>query len=559
MSMEVLKIEGYDYLLGVAMLTGTKMYANWATMTLESKSLIVVPFNQLPSEKRGDSADKICAELDFIRKHIVEAPNQQLERDQKALELMRELGSDLMINAFACNFHIDGQPNTDTVEASFLGRRLYKRLSVTSMEDDLNDKPIIIMATEFSHKKYGDALKTFKRRIGLDEKDEEDLYALSNVSMSPWPTANAFVTEIIEAFSVIAEEEIKTCLVRVTDQPSRHSFVIHGHEALFFVYIASFNVESYRRQIIVKATPSSPNTLSKLQEEREKNPKAILTFHTGLAMLKELVSQKLWTGDIYRGLPKVHGKDVFLSKVSFDIETILVDRSLRRTELDKQYPGRMPFYLFGTQNEVHMDHVLLRGPNAHLSAGQVKLELDHELPDLSGKPLRLTLDQKFENMMVPFDVGHQPDFFKQSNTLKVSVHDDGSPTPIAKGTVTLPADAGKIFVDYTTPNLPAASEIFVSRDTPSASGAPDIDQVVSDIVELFAKQKITWDDNVVRTIPLKLKDAGRFDIWLGSCARIAARDSEREERVLSRFLGPEPSDTEKGIVERLGLSLGSAK
>jgi hypothetical protein len=86
-----------------------------------------------------------------------------------------------------------------------------------------------------------------------------------------------------------------------------HSFVIHGDTTLFFVYIASFNVESYRRQIIVKATPSDATTLSKLQEEKKNDPHSIFTFHAGLTTLKDLVGNKLWTGDIYKGLPKVYG------------------------------------------------------------------------------------------------------------------------------------------------------------------------------------------------------------------------------------------------------------
>ncbi|KAK1235938.1 hypothetical protein PQX77_000825 [Marasmius sp. AFHP31] len=566
MSLEVLKNEGYAHLLGVAMLTGTKMYANWATMTLDSDSLIVMPFNQLPSEtEEGSTPEKVRKERIRIRDKIARQPNAELEQDQETLHFMRTLGSDLMINAFACNFHIDGKPNKDTVEASFLSRRLYKRLSMTSMEDDINDKPIIIMATEFSQKKYGDGLKTFKRRLELDAEDGEDLYALSNVSMSPWPTANEFLTTIIEAFRDVAEEEIKTCLVRVTDQPSMHSFVIYGHETLFFVYIASFNVESYRRQVIVKATPSDSTTLFKLQEERKKNPNAIFTFHSGLTILKDLVKLKLWTGDIYKGLPKIYGKDVFLSNVTFDIETIVVDRSLRRTDLDKAYPGQMPFYVFGTQNEVHIDHVLLHGPNAHLSAGQVKLDLDQPLPELSQKPLYLTLDEQFEEMMQPFDAGHQPDFFKPGATLKVSVYDgDRPPTEssaaVARGTVTLPAEAGKLFVDYTVLNLPAASEIFISPRPSSTLSSkrfvPDIDTVTSEIVQMFAGQNITWDDNVARAIARKYTD---YEAWLGSKAQAASAGSETEGRILSRFMGPEAGVAAKGIVEKLGLTLGSAK
>jgi hypothetical protein len=100
------------------------MYANWATMTLDSKSLIVTPFNQLPSERGGASLEDVYNERIRIRDKIANQPNEDLEQDHETL-FMWDLGSDVMINAFGCNFHVDGKPNTDTVGASFLGRRLY--------------------------------------------------------------------------------------------------------------------------------------------------------------------------------------------------------------------------------------------------------------------------------------------------------------------------------------------------------------------------------------------------------------------------------------------------
>ncbi|KAE9392567.1 PLP-dependent transferase [Gymnopus androsaceus JB14] len=214
----------YADLLGVAMLTGVK--------------------------GRQLSAPSVSS----FRDTITNRPNYELENDPDAMALVHQLGSDLMINPFACNFHIkEGVINTDVVEASYLNRRLYQRLSITSMNDVLNDKPIVIMATEFSQERYGQALTTFKRRMGL--VGNEDLYALSNVSMSPWPTAGQFLKTIVSDFKTVAEEEIKNCLVRVVVKPSFHSFVIHGtRENVYLVYMGSFNVSNYKRQMVIEGT-----------------------------------------------------------------------------------------------------------------------------------------------------------------------------------------------------------------------------------------------------------------------------------------------------------------
>lgn len=95
---------------------------------------------------------------------------------------LKTLGSDTMINAFACNFKIDGALNTDVIEANFLNSRLYQRLSVQSTNDDLTDRPIIILRTEFEQEEYKGCLTRFKSRIGVSQGPEM-LVVLSNVSM----------------------------------------------------------------------------------------------------------------------------------------------------------------------------------------------------------------------------------------------------------------------------------------------------------------------------------------------------------------------------------------
>jgi hypothetical protein len=55
--------------------------------------------------------------------------------------------------------------------------------------------------------------------------------------------------------------------------------------------------------------------------------------------------------------------------------TVLKYRPLSSRYLDPTYPSNMPFYLYGTAQEMHIDHVLLRVPNAQLSAGEVTVEL----------------------------------------------------------------------------------------------------------------------------------------------------------------------------------------
>lgn len=77
--------------------------------------LIVRPLNMLPSESENKSPEEIEKERQFIRDHILNRDNVDLEKDKKAIELLQKLGGDLMINAFACNFEINGKLNEDIV------------------------------------------------------------------------------------------------------------------------------------------------------------------------------------------------------------------------------------------------------------------------------------------------------------------------------------------------------------------------------------------------------------------------------------------------------------
>ena len=180
------------------------MYSHWATMSLQSSTLTVTPFNMLPIEHRrhldGQTAmpEEIKKEQEEILSKIVKRRNDELEQDESAMALvrisitilqaflihvyqLRNLGSDTMVNAFACNFKIGNTVNKNVIEANFLNTRIYRRLSIQTVKDDLEDRPIIILRTELKQGDYLGALDKFKSRIGL--LGSENLVVLSNVSM----------------------------------------------------------------------------------------------------------------------------------------------------------------------------------------------------------------------------------------------------------------------------------------------------------------------------------------------------------------------------------------
>ena len=136
-------------------------------------------------------------------------------RVRSSEEQILNWGSDLMIKAFACNFYIDGKPNADVVEADYLNGRLYARLSIRKLEDNIHARPLILYSTRFQQKSYGPSLTRFRSRLRLDSIDDEDLVALCNTSMSPFPTANGLVANITDAFKKIAEKEVQVLFLHL--------------------------------------------------------------------------------------------------------------------------------------------------------------------------------------------------------------------------------------------------------------------------------------------------------------------------------------------------------
>jgi hypothetical protein len=182
------------------------MYGHWATMSLDHPNLLVVPFRMLPSEMCADtSAKKVDEERRYIRDVLLRRTREELANDPKACALMRQMGPDLVVNAFSCNFRVDGAINEDILEANDLNARIYDKLSFKSTSEKLDDQKVIIMSSTLSQEEYGPCLTTFKRRIGLS--GQEDLFVLVNVTMSPF--AAKFTHTLANAFREVAEEQVK--------------------------------------------------------------------------------------------------------------------------------------------------------------------------------------------------------------------------------------------------------------------------------------------------------------------------------------------------------------
>ncbi|KAL5521195.1 hypothetical protein ACEPAG_9118 [Sanghuangporus baumii] len=418
---------GYGVLLGEASFTCRRFASHWATMT-DNETFFVIPMNRLPAEVE-DPSNKIAIEeqKEFIREHIIKVSNEDLINDAEAMELLNKLGSDLNINAFACNFlYSNGEPNKDVVEANNLNRRIFERLSVLSPGKDPLSIPFYVTSTTFKMKDYGECCQKFKERLHLE--GPQDLFVLRNVVMSPFSTTHGFLRELTSYFEAVVKDEAEKARKRNEEQSGTHTFIVQGTDKLYIVHLPTFYMASGRRQIILTASLSAEDQ-QKYTDAKTANPSAVVMMQNVDPMLLD---------DI------VNAKD-FQATISFPNQEITVTvsnvqivklRSLDTEDFDSSYPPLMPFYLYGTSAQPHIDHMLVLAPNIQLTAGSIQLTLNDGSSisdaDLATGVIAFASDVH-ERAMQPFAImssSQVPEtfFFKAGTQMAVKIYRDPFPT-----------------------------------------------------------------------------------------------------------------------------------
>jgi hypothetical protein len=282
------------------------MYAHLVTMSTDETEFIVVPMNALPSNTGHGDLKK------FIREKILDVKNEDLVKDQDAMKVVIEMGSDLAINAFAVNFRKTSGSlvvaNQDVVEANNLAKRIFERLSISKVTDDVPSIPLILTSTQLTQASYKTCLTDFKTRLGL--VGDQDLYTLVNVVMSPFPTEGNFTREIADSLQEVIEEEVKTSRYRNEVTPGFHGFVMQGTKnakTVFLVHLPMFNMANHRHQLIITGD-LPPDVMTKYKQARTDFPDQYFTLgNASKETLSTLLMYKEFDAVIDKGLPPPDG------------------------------------------------------------------------------------------------------------------------------------------------------------------------------------------------------------------------------------------------------------
>lgn len=282
----------------------------------------------------------------------------------------------------------------------------------------VKERPLFLTSSEFGEKPYGRCLETFKLRLGLKTTDKEgnvkpsrgNLRFLVNVTMSPWPTSPDFMSAMVKDFRKVAERGVERCLIRNTRTPDFHGFVVQGLEKAYFTHIAMFNMANHRKQLIIAADLPA-HVQARYKKERGNNTGQFYTIaNMEKEKLEDLLAGLLKPDTASRlkfrldkGIPAGKNPPPPLEEgFALSNVRVVVDESMAFAALDDDYPAKMPFYLYGSKSEVHVDHVLKTAPNAQISADLVKTDLTAHLTDEQLKNgVVVVLDDVFEASLQP--------------------------------------------------------------------------------------------------------------------------------------------------------------
>lgn len=234
-----------------------------------NRDFIFVPFNKLASEtddpKSFLDSQEVEHEREWIRNNIIGKDNSQIIKSKDAMDKLRQLGSDLNINAFTLNWRDEqGNLNKDLEEANYLMKKVVNRLSITSANTDPTKIDMFLTSTRFEPEDYGDCALHFMERMGID-KCKQGLFVLRNVVMSPFPTEMNFIDGLMAGLQDVIREEVQICRERNRRGKRNVQFLVQGTPSepttdVFVVLQTSFHSATLRQQLIFSATLDEPQT-----------------------------------------------------------------------------------------------------------------------------------------------------------------------------------------------------------------------------------------------------------------------------------------------------------
>ena len=199
---------GYGRILGRALLGCKRMYARLLSMAGPKDLFVCVP---VPRLYGGIPGDDQAEKLAYVRDQLNGRSLDAIAADPQALSVMKEIGPDQNILAYAFNFkQIDGSLNQNLAKMNRLNESIYELLSLKPGQD-IYGYDLIVSTTEFDVAAYGHAfIDGLKQRLGIPLSEQGGVRVLRSTIMNPW-----VADESQESFVDLFESQLRRALSKV--------------------------------------------------------------------------------------------------------------------------------------------------------------------------------------------------------------------------------------------------------------------------------------------------------------------------------------------------------
>ena len=264
---------GYGRILGQAMYGAKLFHAMWLTVAKPEDPFECFHLKPLPDDCFNDGCD-IDKVKKFIREKIVGKTNAYIFSQGDVLEFLHKIGPDTSINAFACNFKLEGmsEMNKDIAKANEFNDCLFDQMSYTNLKRDVKRVGLMLTSSKKDPAKFGISLTTFKSKMGLkDPGGSELVHFLINTVMNPLQSSEGHITSISEHF----RDNALICRGKMTDHKGYHGFVVAGQiekDGTFYGdHLSVFSNPKHQYQAIVRFQLENKELREEINRELEKN------------------------------------------------------------------------------------------------------------------------------------------------------------------------------------------------------------------------------------------------------------------------------------------------
>jgi len=145
------------------------------------------------------------------------------------------------------------------------------------------------------------------------------------------------------------------------EKPSAHGFLVMGNENLFASHLPMFFTPEHAYQAILNFEFPSNDMQTYHQTKKENPGKPLIILNKNSMILKDMVNSTSFLAKAH--FANDNGDPI--GQPFIKTTTVTVKKSLLFEQLNpnQEYPEKLTYYLYGTNLEFHLSHMLTKAPN----------------------------------------------------------------------------------------------------------------------------------------------------------------------------------------------------